>query len=497
MDLDANIRQVLSQASGETPDQVAAPIVERTRQRLEHAFLHPDDPHLPTKRQSLAEDLTREGLTFHDFSKRHQQLQTLMLASLLNRTSRFLGIGFEGADAFLRAMNEELMAMLHAFNHLDQSQRNDARATLEARLRDGLGAVLRGAQNGDLSQRVDDQFSDPALAAISGDLNALMETLERGLQAAMMALDGLAHGRLTTRMEGVFTGDFKALQDNISTSINAMAVVLSRIRDAAAQVMRAANALDDQAQALQGRAAEEKAHLTVLMDEVVGLRDRLDGNRAAAGEAQTVLDTIGAEAVDAGQGMAHITDTMARIERGSASVQKLTELIDTIAHQTHLLSLNAAVEAARAGEAGRGFAVVATEVRSLATRVTTGAEDIRALVSENALEVAEGRRRTDETRQVLDKLQTSLSEIRAVFGAMISGNEDQAARFGAIEETMGAMSRSMQENVDAAEQGVTLSRSLARATHGLTDLVEDFELDGTAEGDQTCEANRSDDTQAA
>ncbi|MGE1082933.1 methyl-accepting chemotaxis protein [Pseudomonas shirazensis] len=78
------------------------------------------------------------------------------------------------------------------------------------------------------------------------------------------------------------------------------------------------------------------------------------------------------------------------VERSSASVQLLdsrmaqigniTGLISDITNQTNLAAFNAAIEAARAGEHGRGFAVVANQVRSLASRTSRAADDIRQMV---------------------------------------------------------------------------------------------------------------------
>ena len=67
-----------------------------------------------------------------------------------------------------------------------------------------------------------------------------------------------------------------------------------------------------------------------------------------------------------------------KIER----VRSVTSMIEGIAEQTHLLSLNASIEAARAGEHGRGFAVVAGEVRNLALKTSTATQSVDALVKD-------------------------------------------------------------------------------------------------------------------
>lgn len=74
-----------------------------------------------------------------------------------------------------------------------------------------------------------------------------------------------------------------------------------------------------------------------------------------------------------------MSDTMSVISVSAAKVNDITSIIESIAFQTDILVLNAAVEAARAGQQGRSFAVAAGEVRTLAQRSATVAQDIKQL----------------------------------------------------------------------------------------------------------------------
>ncbi|PAV31628.1 methyl-accepting chemotaxis protein [Virgibacillus profundi] len=102
----------------------------------------------------------------------------------------------------------------------------------------------------------------------------------------------------------------------------------------------------------------------------------------------------------------HLTGTIKQVQNYSFSISNLVGLIQGIAEQTKLLSLNAAIEAARAGEAGKGFAVVANEVGKLAEQSSSAAEQITQSIS-NMEDVTNSA--TQEFEQMLMKTKTTLS----------------------------------------------------------------------------------------
>jgi methyl-accepting chemotaxis protein len=80
----------------------------------------------------------------------------------------------------------------------------------------------------------------------------------------------------------------------------------------------------------------------------------------------------------------------------SVKMAEIISVIEGIAFQTNILTLNAAVEAARAGEQGRGFAVVAGEVSTLAQRSATAAKEIKDLINESVTRVDAGSKLVSE-----------------------------------------------------------------------------------------------------
>ena len=174
---------------------------------------------------------------------------------------------------------------------------------------------------------------------------------------------------------------FSALRQSLARSTDEHALVAAQQAAAVAQL---ADRLQAQLQALahlrQGgealndsewQSAQRAEQLTV----VGAVREQSAQGQSSLQQALTTLQQLSTE-TDASR------ELMAGLSSSTEQIEKVTQVIQSIASQTNLLALNAAIEAARAGDDGRGFAVVADEVRNLAKRTATATEEVTQIVAD-------------------------------------------------------------------------------------------------------------------
>jgi len=155
-----------------------------------------------------------------------------------------------------------------------------------------------------------------------------------------------------------------------------------------------------------------------LQREVVSLSHAVLDNAEKAGRAEALADGARAAAQRGGGVVADVVRTMGAIQDSTRSVEDILEMIDTIAFQTNLLSLNAAIEAAHAGESGKGFAVVADEVRQLAQRSGHASKQIHALIGNARDRVDEGAELVGSAGLVMQEILGAVDHVTEVASAI-------------------------------------------------------------------------------
>ena len=181
-------------------------------------------------------------------------------------------------------------------------------------------------------------------------------------------------------------------------------------------------------------------------------------------------------AVQGGQVVAQVVDTMKGINDSSKRIADIISVIDGIAFQTNILALNAAVEAARAGEQGRGFAVVASEVRSLAGRSAEAAKEIKSLITESVNRVEAGSALVDQAGTTMQEVVGSIRRVTDIVGEISAASSEQSAGVSQVGEAVTQMDQVTQQNAALVEEMAAAASSLRGQAADLVNTVAVFKL---------------------
>ena len=420
-------------------------------------------------------DSDRRLLVFAPIVQEGQRLGTLMLGVSLQtlqrdvRNSALLGAMWGlggiviGSVLFYILASRITRSLAVAVEAANRLARGDLTTQIQVRGTDETGQLLEAMQT--------------MVQSFRRILSRILETTQNVAGSAEQisaAADHMAKGA---------ESQSSATEETSSTMVEMAAQIANLARNAevlADSVNRTAASIEEMNASLDQTAANGEALLSSVDETTTTLR-RMTGTIDVVSSSVQAVDEVSKQSVGEVKGASEkLLSSINAIEKHSVEIGNIVKVIEGIADQTNLLSLNAAIEAARAGEAGKGFAVVAEEVKRLAERSANSTQEIGELIKTVQVDTRTVVRLTDE---VINGIVGSIERTAQLAGEAAHATETQAISAEQLLRTAGRMTDLAQQIGAAAKENALGASEITRAAEKMNQLTKQM-LDATVEQKQ-------------
>lgn len=320
----------------------------------------------------------------------------------------------------------------------------------------------------------------------------LKDNLQISALRLLQEVDPISRGNLTVRAK-VTEDEIGTIADSYNATVESLCKIVRQVQEAAAQVVSTTGSSESSVKLLSTEATRQAGEIFAALEQIQQMANAAQAVAANAAQAELAVQEA-AQTVEEGDaamnrtvdGMqsirATVAETAKKVKHLGESSQKISTVIDLInafAAQTNMLALNASIEASRAGEYGKGFAVVAEEVRTLARQSAEATEEIRKLVVSiqaetnevvRAMEVGTeqvvmGTKLVDETRQSLNRITRTSTQIGQLVEAIAQATITQS-------ETSETVTRSMEDIAAIATKTSTEVQSVSESFTELRQVAQ-------------------------
>jgi len=363
----------------------------------------------------------------------------------------------------------------------------------------GIGAmsVSLAQVNNVIQEMAKGNFAIRIDATMEGEFDQLkrhtnhsLTTLEQAINEIEQVTQAMADNDISQRIEGQYQGQLAQLTQAMNSSLNQLKTMIMQVQQSAIEVTVGTGQLTTASNELSSKAQEQSMTLTQTSERMNELSCSAQDTSNKVSEANTVVIEVKRH-LD--HGLQVVGDTVLAIDElkeSSLNVSRIVEMIDSIAFQTNLLSLNAAVEAARAGDQGLGFAAVANEVKNLSKRSADASKDVQKLIRESLDKTGECIALVHKSDEALRRVSTGMIQVNTIVDNIAHTSGKQVDTIAQVNQGIKNLEHDTITYSTMAEETSSAAANIALQADSLEQFVKRFVIDKTTTG-QTVKVERA------
>jgi len=325
-----------------------------------------------------------------------------------------------------------------------------------------IGDVKRVAEEvkkGLLIHKVESSTQNIALQELKTIFNEMLETIQLNVEGDINKItEALTHFK-----ELNFTHQINNPSGNVSKGLNDLSEIINKmlldnltngltLQNNSKELSSNVNSLSTSSNSQAASLEETAAALEQITSTIINNTDNISQMAMYSSELT--------QSIKSGQDLANSTVVaMNDINSQTQAIADAITVIDQIAFQTNILSLNAAVEAATAGEAGKGFAVVAQEVRNLASRSADAAREIKELVEHATSKTNTGKQIADKMIVGYEELNKNIVKTTETITDIETASKEQQVGIEQINDAITSLDQGTQKNAMVASQTAQIAKN--------------------------------------
>jgi len=350
--------------------------------------------------------------------------------------------------------------------------------------------VMGKVENGFFTYSIHEKGATTEVESLRQNINGMLRGTKTKLDNINKVLNNYGQGIYNYKLEkenrnGLY-GDFGSLFAGLTSLGHDMTNFMALFSNAIDDLNNNTSVLIETSSELSSSSQKQANSLKETATSVAEITENINHSFKNVSEMSNISDKL-KESANEGQNLANQTSiSIDEINTEVNSINDAISIIDQIAFQTNILSLNAAVEAATAGEAGKGFAVVAQEVRNLASRSAEAAKEIQLLVENATKKANEGKKIASNMIDGYTDLTNKISQTKSIIDTVSISSTEQASKITLINKAITEADTVTQKNASASNELEKLSEEIEKLSNNLTVVMGDVTFDKEAKR-QVCD----------